>query len=251
MPITERVAAQVAHEVAFWQSDPHERPGVDSLENFLNKAQDAAIFYDLLRGITLPAAGDRVAELGGGQGWASCLLKRLVPAAHVVLTDVAAEAVAGRVIWERVFNCTLDDAVAAPAQDLPFASGSVDFLFCYAAAHHFVDFSAALAEIRRVLSDRGRCVWFYEPTAPRWIHAAAERRVNRKRPDVPEHVLIPADVVALAHRAGLTCAVEFCTSIAHRGRGATLYYTALGAVPMLQQLLPCTAHFTLTPAGGR
>jgi SAM-dependent methyltransferase len=247
MSIDERVTAQVEREAAFWSTDPHERPGVDTIENFLNKAQDAAILFQLFQEHQEAfRAARRIVEVGGGQGWASCLLKRQLPSAHIVLTDAVDEAIQGRVIWERVFDCELDGALAAPAQALPFEDGSVDLVFCYAAAHHFVDYAAALREMKRVLTPLGKCIWLYEPSAPRWIQAAAERRVNRKRPDVPEHVIVPQEIVDLALHEGLVCTTEHCTSIAHRGRMATLYYILLGAVPLLQQFLPCTTHFTLT-----
>jgi ubiquinone/menaquinone biosynthesis C-methylase UbiE len=189
-------------------------------------------------------AARRIVEIGGGQGWASCLVKRVAPQAEVHLTDAVGEAIAGRAIWERAFACQLDGAHAAPAQTLPFEDGSVDIVFCYAAAHHFVDYAAALRETRRILSPTGHCFWFYEPTSPAWTQAAAERRVNAKRPDVPEHVMVPAEITRHARAAGLSCAMQYCTSIAHRGRMATLYYTVLGALPMLQRMLPCTGHFT-------
>jgi SAM-dependent methyltransferase len=246
-PIAARVSAQVAKEQEFWSNDPFERPGVDTLENFVNKSQDAAVFFDIVRPYRSEfTAALRIAEIGGGQGWASCLVKRMNPSASVTLTDAVADAVAGRVIWERVLDCTLDAAHAAPAQVLPFADASVDLLFCFAAAHHFVDHEAALRETERVLTPGGRCLWLYEPTSPKWAHAAAERRVNRKRPDVPEHVLVPAAIVAIARSCSLDASFMFCTSVAHRGRFATLYYLALDTVPLLRRLLPCTAHFEFT-----
>ncbi|MCC7053629.1 MAG: class I SAM-dependent methyltransferase [Gemmatimonadaceae bacterium] len=249
-PVRDDVRAQIASEATFWGADPFEKPGADTLENLVNKTQDAAIFFDLVHEFTpLFAGARRIVEVGGGQGWASCLVKRRFPAASVALTDAVPEAIAGRGIWERVFACRLDAAHAAPAQALPFDDASVDLLFCFAAAHHFVDHDAALREVGRVLTPRGHCLWLYEPTAPRWLHRAAERRVNRKRVDVPEHVLKPGDVRAAAARQGLHCEVRYSTSIRHRGRGATLYFTVLGALPVLTRLLPCTAHFILTPAG--
>ena len=245
--VSTAVEQQVSAERAFWSSDPFERPGTDSIENLLNKAQDAAIFHELIAPFSaLFQRANVIGEVGGGQGWASCLVKRLRPEARVVLTDAAPEGIAGRPIWERVFNCQLDDAVAAPAQQLPFSDGSVDLLFRYAAAHHFVDHDGALREVKRVLAPNGHCLWLYEPTSPRWTHATAERRVNRKRPDVPEHVMIPGDIAQRATNAALSCRVEFCTSTAHRGRFSTLYYTALGTLPVLTRFLPCTAHFVFT-----
>jgi SAM-dependent methyltransferase len=249
MSVDARVARQLDYESTFWSSDPFERPGVDSLENLLNKMQDAPIFWRILRdqGVTVPA-GVRVAELGGGQGWAACLLKRLYPAAHVVLTDGVQHAVEGRGIWERVFNCKLDGAHAAPAQQLPFPDASIGLLFCFAAAHHFVDYAAALREMKRVLAPGGTGLWLYEPSAPRWLQPLAEARVNRKRPDVPEHVIVPEQIRSLAREHDLLCSVEYFTSTAHRGRAATLYYTLLDTLPLLHRWLPCTAHFTFRHA---
>lgn len=250
-PVDARVVAQIAREAAFWSTNPFERPGADTLENLVNKTQDAAVFFGLVEQFaSLFQRATRIIEVGGGQGWASCLVKRVRPSATVTLTDAVPEAVAGLPIWERVFDCRLDAAHAAPAQALPCSDRSVDLLFCFAAAHHFVDHDAALREVHRVLAPGGTCLWLYEPTAPRWIHAAAERRVNRKRVDVPEHVLVPADVRAAAARHGLGCEVVYCTSTAHRGRVETLYFTALGTIPALTRLLPCTAHFVLTARGG-
>lgn len=249
MSIDARVVQQLEHESTFWSTDPFERPGVDTTENLLNKLQDAPIFWQILRDREITVQpGQRVVEVGGGQGWAACLLKRLHPEAHVVLTDGVIEAIHGRVIWERVFDCRLDGAHAATAQHLPFPDASIDLMFCFAAAHHFVDYSAALREMQRVLAPGGSCVWLYEPSAPRWLQGLAEQRVNRKRPDVPEHVIVPAEIIGLAPQYALTCTVDYCASIAHRGRAATLYYMLLGAVPLLQRLLPCTAHFTFRHA---
>lgn len=238
-----RVAQQLRMEAAFWENDPHERPGSDSIENILNKSVDATIFRDIVaRHAAQFATASRIVEVGGGQGWASCVVKRLHPAAHVTLTDGIAAAVAGRAIWERVFNCRLDAAVAAPAQAIDLPDGSVDLLFCFAAAHHFVDHDAALAEVRRLLSADGHCLWLYEPTCTTLLHAAAERRVNRKRPDVKEHVLRPDLLAAQAARAGLTMELEYWPSTLRRGRFENLYYLVLSFMPALARLLPCTAN---------
>jgi SAM-dependent methyltransferase len=241
-----RVTSQVAMEAEFWRNDPFERPGVDSLENFVNKSQDAAVFLEILREFWGEIrSAKRIVELGGGQGWASCLLKRAFPDAHVTLTDAVPEAIVGRRIWERVFACALDGASAAPAQQLPFPDRSVDVIFCFAAAHHFVDYGAALRETSRVLTTDGVCLWLYEPTSPSWCHAAAESRVNKKRVDVREHVMVPDLIATEAARWGLDVSLAYCTSTAHRGRLATLYYNLLDIIPPLQRVLPCTAHFRI------
>jgi ubiquinone/menaquinone biosynthesis C-methylase UbiE len=135
--------------------------------------------------------------------------------------------------------------VAAPAQAIPLPDASVDLLFCYAAAHHFVDHTAALAETARLLRPGGTCLWLYEPTSSRLLHAAAEARVNRKRPDVKEHVLVPAVVLQLAEAAGLRGRVASHPSSLRRGRFEALYYALLAYVPVLTRVLPCTSHFVL------
>ncbi len=242
--VTELVDAQVAIERRFWETDPFERPGVDTLENILNKGVDAATFNDIVSHYQgLFAAATSIVEIGGGQGWASCIVKRRFPAAHVTLTDAVEAAVAGRRIWERVFNTQLDGSAAAPAQLLPMANASVDLLFCFAAAHHFVDHAAALREAHRVLRPRGVCLWLYEPTSPAFWHRRAEARVNAKRVDVPEHVLIPVQVLATARGEGFAASVEFAPDGLRRGRFTVLYYLVLQMVPLLRRLLPCTAHF--------
>lgn len=247
--VTESVASQVAIERQFWESDPFERPGVDTLENLLNKSVDAAIFNDIVsRYAATFQAASSVLELGGGQGWASCLVKRRFPTARVTVSDAVDAAIAGRGIWERVFATQLDAAIAAPAQSLPVPAASIDLIFCFAAAHHFVDHAAALNEAFRVLTPGGTCLWLYEPTTPAIWHGLAEARVNRKRVDVPEHVLVPARILETARAAGFAVSVEFAPDGLRRGRLTAIYYAVLQLVPMLTRILPCTAHFVFRKA---
>jgi SAM-dependent methyltransferase len=171
------------------------------------------------------------------------MVKRLWPQAAVTLTDAVPAAIASRSIWERVYACTLDAALAAPAQQIPLPDGSADLLFCYAAAHHFVDQRAALAEAQRLLRPGGWCLWLYEPTSSRLTHGLAEARVNRKRPDVKEHVLIPQRILSIAREAGFSAEVRYWPSSLRRGRFESLYYAGLSYLPFLASVLPCTAHF--------
>ena len=240
------VSRQIRLETEFWDNDPFERPGSDSLENILNKGVEASIFAEIIGQFAVQlAAAKNIVEVSGGQGWASCIVKRIYPAAHVTLTDAVPSAIAGHGIWERVFNCALDQAFAAPAQSISLPDGTVDLVFCYAAAHHFVDHEAALAEARRILKPGGWCLWLYEPTSSRLLHRAAEARVNRKRPDVHEHVLIPSVVLGQARAAGFNGTVRYWPSTLRRGRVESLYYLGLSFFPALCSILPCTAHFAL------
>ncbi len=243
-PLDDAVLTQIRVESHFWETDPFERPGADTLENLLNKSLDASIFHEIVAHYAHRFAAARdIVELGGGQGWASCVVKRMYPAASVTLTDAVPAAVAGRVLWERVFSCSLAGALAAPAQQVSLPDSSVDLIFCYAAAHHFVDHAAALREAHRLLRPGGWCLWLYEPTSSALLHGLAEARVNRKRTDVKEHVLIPAHVLSVAAGAGFSGTVEYWPSTLRRGRFEALYYSVIAFVPLLARLLPCTAHF--------
>lgn len=246
------VDEQIAANLEFWRTSPHERPGARSVENLLNKAQDAAILHEILASVEpwLPRDG-RIVEMGGGQGWASCLVKRLRPDAHVTVTDVSQDAVDGRPLWERVFEVRLDDAAGAPAWALPVADRSVRLLFCFAAAHHFVDHAAVLREADRVLEEDGTMLWLYEPSAPGWLAPIVEGRANRKGMTVPEAVLVPSAIVRAGRAAGFDVAVRRWPSTRHRSPFGTVYFALLAALPPLRRLLPCTAHFVFTRAGAR
>ncbi len=232
-------------EDAFWRTSEHERPDSDSVYNIVNKAGEAAIFLDILDSYRASfEQADTILELGAGQGWASCLVKSLFPRARVVATDVSDHAVRSVPKWERIFGVEIDGAKSAPSDELGEPDESVDVIFCFAAAHHFGTDRSTLAEIQRVLRPGGVAHYFYEPSCPPFVHRAAKWRVMRKRPEVPEDVLVYTSILAHAREAGLTAELAFYPSIAHRRRTETFYYAALSALPPLRRVLPCTANFT-------
>ncbi len=241
------IARRRAIECELWRSSPSERPDSNSLHNIVNKAQDAAILLDLIerfRGRFERA--ERVLELGGGQGWASCIVKGLFPEARVTATDLSADAVASVKKWERIFEVELDGAEACTSDSLPVGEESQDLVFCFSAAHHFVKHGHTLREMQRVLAPSGTGLYLHEPACPEYLYGAAVRRVNRKRPEVPEDVLRFKELARLAEAVGLECEVDFDPTTARRGSVEAIYYTLLGASEKLQRLLPCTANFVFT-----
>lgn len=247
MTLTAATRTQIAAETEFWREDPYERPGVDTVRNFLNKSSEASVFAEAIAPYaSLFASARRIVEVGGGQGWASALVKRSWPHAHVTLTDAVAEGVAGHVIWERVHGVTLDAVAAAPAQQLPVDDASADLVFAFAAAHHFVDQHGALAEAFRVLRPGGTLLWLYEPAAPAWCHPLASWRVRRTREIVPEHVLSPSAVLRDATAVGFASERTFFPSVRYRGPKQTVYYGVLRLLPPLQYVLPCGVNFRFT-----
>ena len=65
-------------EIDFWANSPTEKPGALSVDNLLNKMTDAPVLLQRMRPFEEHfRAASTILELGAGQGWASCLVKRL------------------------------------------------------------------------------------------------------------------------------------------------------------------------------
>ncbi len=230
-------------EIAAWIAPPEDRNRPDrEIGNLINKLTDAPVFlggFERHRQRFLSSA--RILELGAGEGWASCIAKRLVPAkSSVMATDISRHAIGGRGEWEQVFQQPLDGAFSCRSYDIPLPDSSMDLVFTFQAAHHFVAHRRTLLELARVLRPGGAAIYLHEPTCSRWIHPVAHRRVNGKGMPVPEDVLVPAELATLAAEAGLRMRSHFDLSLAKRGPIETLYYAALRVIPGLRELLPCT-----------
>jgi SAM-dependent methyltransferase len=236
-------------EIEFWRDAPHECPESTSVENLVNKAGDAGILLDLLQIHHEDFARARdILELGGGQGWASCIVKKKYPSARVMTTDISSYALASLPKWERIFDTRLDGAQACLSYEVPNRDESYDLVFCFAAAHHFAAHRRTLQEVRRILRPHGVALYLYEPSCRPGLHRAAVARVERKRPEVPEDVLVYSKLLALATETGLRAEVSFYPSVKYRSPGALLYYSVLSRASLLQKMLPCTANYRFTRA---
>jgi ubiquinone/menaquinone biosynthesis C-methylase UbiE len=102
-----------------------------------------------------PAAGWAI-DLGAGAGFTAFAAAEY--AARVLASDVTLEMLleTRRIAGDR--SLTNVGLCRNRAEDLPFASDSVDLVTCRAAGHHFTDLGAAFDEIHRVLKPRGSLV---------------------------------------------------------------------------------------------
>lgn len=230
-------------EIDYWRTPGDEAHRENTLRGRLDKARYAVVFLDCIeRHRARIASSGRVLELGGGQGWASCLYRREFPDAEVIASDISPHALAALPDWARWFDVPTPGQHACRSYDIPEPDGSLDRIFCFEAAHHFIAHRRTLRELHRVLRPGGMAFYLHEPVTPRWLYPLAYRRVNRKRPEVPEDVLIVSRIRALAAEAGLDFEIDYDPSTTGRGPYQAMYFSLLAKMPVLCRLVPATAH---------
>jgi ubiquinone/menaquinone biosynthesis C-methylase UbiE len=187
-----------------------------------------------------------VLELGGGEGWASCVVKHLYPELHVTASDISESAISGIDEWERIFKSTVDARFACKSYSVPLPDNSVDLIFSFQAAHHFRLQVETLKEVARLLKSGGVCMYLHEPSCRKYIHPLAKWRVNKKRPECPEDLLVLEDMRKAAATLGFGLEVIYSTTSINRGVIEGIYYKALSMFPTFCQWVPCTADFIFT-----
>jgi ubiquinone/menaquinone biosynthesis C-methylase UbiE len=187
-----------------------------------------------------------ILELGGGEGWSSCVVKRLYPQAHVTATDMSEAAIFGIDKWERIFESSVNTKFACKSYSVPLPDNSVDLIFSFQAAHHFRLHRETLTEIARLLKSGGVCMYLHEPSCRRYIHPIAKWRVNKKRPECPEDLVVLEEMRAIAADLGFSLKVVYSTVTVNRGVFEGVYYKLLSMFPAFCQWIPCTADFIFT-----
>ena len=245
--MTLEIAEKQKIEVEFWKNSKHESPTADSVYNIVNKMSEAKIWLSCLdeyQDILVDTG--RVLELGAGQGWASCLYKKKFPNVESIVTDISKYAIASLGKWEHILKIKIDKSYACKSYEIQEEDNSVDQIICFAAAHHFLSHKKTLKEIHRVLKPGGKAFYFYEPCSSRLMYRPAFYRVNRKRPEVPEDVLITDELRKIAQTVGLDFQIDYYPSLQLRGAVETIYFFILGKFTFLQKLLPATGNFIFT-----
>jgi ubiquinone/menaquinone biosynthesis C-methylase UbiE len=234
-------------EIEYWRDSPTEAPNAYSLENIADKMSDARVLLDCIyRHRSELASMGRVLEIGAGQGWASCLYKQMFPSVYAITTDISQFSLMSLPKWERIFDVKIDSFYSCKSYETNERDSSIDLIFCFSAAHHFLAHRKTLMEIRRVLKPGRSAFYFYEPATPSYLYRIAYWRVNRKRPEVPEDVLIIPKLRQIARDVGLSLKVEYYPSLLKRAAVETVYYLALAKIPLLQRMLICSANFVFT-----
>jgi len=238
-------------EVEFWRTSPTESPSSDAVDNILHKCAEART---LLKEIRMHgkffSRASVVLELGAGQAWASALVKREFPHLVAYASDISPYAVCSVNKWEHVFSSRVDRVFSCPSNEIPLEDNSIDLVFCFQAAHHFRTHRTTLVEIRRVLKEGGACLYLQEPCCPRLWYSIARWRVNRKRPEVPEDVIVHRKLVAIAEEVGLSASYKLVPHTTNKGPLETIYYDLLSRFKMLRFFLPCSADFIFLKNGG-
>lgn len=205
---------------------------------------EAKVFYELLNKYDKYfKKADVILELGGGQSWASCIVKKIYKDKHIYASDLTKYAVDSAFKWENIFNVKLDGKFECKSYELPFEDNSVDLIFCFQAAHHFIKHKSTLNEIYRVLKKGGVCIYFHEPSCNKLLYKLAYKRVNKNRPEVYEDVLIYSELKKIALNLGFKFKHIFYPSIINRKAIPMLYYTLLNKFEFFQKILSCTFNF--------
>ena len=125
-------------EDEYWKNSPTECPQSDAVDHIIYQMIAARAFFEVfLRYQEVFSRAKTILELGAGQAWASCIVKRKFPLAHVTATDLSGHAVSSAHKWEHVFRTRLDAKRACRSYELAEGDESVDLVFCFQAAHHF------------------------------------------------------------------------------------------------------------------
>jgi SAM-dependent methyltransferase len=242
----ESLSRDELRQIAFWDHSPDESPNANSLVVLARKFSESRVFLEKLEEFSdLFLSATDILELGAGQCWASCMVKRQLPGARVVATDLA-PGVASAHKWERLLGSKLDQIEVCKSYATPFPDNSFDLVFAFSAAHHFGNHEGTLKELRRLLRPGGSALYFHEPSSPRVLYPFAYRRVNGKGCDYHEDVLIPAEIIEIARRYDLQGAVRFAPTLTARAPWETVYYLVLNRVRFLQQLFPCTVDLAFS-----
>lgn len=113
-----------------------------------------AVCRQLLGGVDDGWAPNTILDLGSGTGYGSELLRRRFPRARIIALDLAE----GMLRYAQEERPAADAYIAADAEQLPLADGSVELVFSSMALQWCYRLPQLFSELQRVLADGGRCL---------------------------------------------------------------------------------------------
>lgn len=129
-------------------------------------------FTEFLRETLKPRPGNRLLDVGCGEGLAEVAIGRL----HISQVRLfGVDLVVSKVLDARRRTAAHNQRVGFAAADacrLPFADGSFDSLYCVAVLQHIGDVPSALAEFARVVAPNGRIVAVEPDNGARYVFSS-------------------------------------------------------------------------------
>jgi len=231
-------------EIEYWKNDPNENPNVFGINVIVNKMYEAKAFMEKVSTYyKYFSEADSILEIGGGQGWASCIVKNIFTESKVYSSDLSADAICSVSKWEKLFSVKIDNSFSCRSNEIPIEDSTVGLVFCFQAAHHFTEHEKTLKEIYRILKPGGVCLYLREPSCKKYIYPFAYRRVNKNRPVVHEDVLIYKEIIKTGQKCGFQVTHQFDTSCTGHHAFAAVYYYLLSKIKFLKYFLPCGSDF--------
>lgn len=131
-----------------------------------------ADFTEFLAETLRPRSGNRILDVGCGEGLAEVDLGRLhISQIRLVGIDLVIAKVSAALRETKAHNQRVGFA-AADACRLPFIDGAFDSLFCIAVLQHIVDANAAVAEFARATAQNGRIMAVEPDNAARYLFSS-------------------------------------------------------------------------------
>ena len=125
-----------------------------------------------------PRSGNRILDVGCGEGLAEVSLGRLhISQIRLVGIDRVVSKVIAALQETRSHNQRIGFA-AADASHLPFRDGAFDSLYCVSVLQHIVDAGAAVSECARVTAQHGRIVAVEPDNAARYLYSSVPTGVK-------------------------------------------------------------------------
>lgn len=238
------LARKEAIEVNYWKDSSFESPEEFTNRNRHSKRKECEhLHYKIKKHKNLILGKKNVLEIGAGQGWASCFLKRYyLKKSKFTVTDISEYAIQSVKYWEQDFDVKIDNRFAAKSYAISAPDNSFDLIFCYAAAHHFVEHKKTLKELKRLITSDGVIIFFYEPTCSRLFYPLHYWLVNRQDDITPEDVLIPSKIKKIADGLDLKYSNHYDPqqSIV-RSKLKDSYYRTLSIFKILNKWLPTSS----------